>query len=149
MSKQSYFFPVLSDSFDRLAPLALPALRVTIGIILMAHGYGKFNAAFFGDGIGGLSGFIASKGLPAPELLAWLTIVTEFGGGICIFFGLFTRLFAAMATIMMLVVVLVFKDVGVFKGGYEYELLIAVCCLVFAVRGAEGCSIDAKLKTTF
>jgi putative oxidoreductase len=149
MSKQASYLPALSGLLDRLTPLGLPLLRLALGSILMVHGYGKFNAAFFGDGIGGLSGFITSKGLPAPEVLAWMTIAVEFGGGIGIFLGLFTRLFATLTTGMLIVILLFFKDLSVFKGGYEFELLIAASCFLFAVKGAETFSVDSKLKKTF
>ena len=47
-------------------------------------------------GFAGTAGYIASKGLPFPEVLAALTIALEIGGGIFIVLGWKVRLVAAL-----------------------------------------------------
>ena len=42
-------------------------------------------------GFEGTAGYIASKGLPLPAVLAALTIVVELGGGLMLVFGLLAR----------------------------------------------------------
>jgi len=62
--------------------LAALILRITIGIMFLAHGLTKllvFTPA-------GTAQFFASLGL--PEFLAYLTIVFEIGGGICLVLGI-------------------------------------------------------------
>lgn len=54
MSKQAYIVPVLGRALDRLQPYGLPLLRITAGVVFMAHGYSKIKAGFFGDGLDGL-----------------------------------------------------------------------------------------------
>ena len=76
-------------TLDRVQPFALFVLRVVLGVIMIAHGYGKI--------FGGLSHhveLVRSVGLPG--WLAYLSAIAEFFGGIAVLIGLFTR-FAAFA----------------------------------------------------
>lgn len=153
MSKQQYYIPAFAKIHEALNPYARLILRVLAGSIFIAHGWGKFNAAFFGDG---LSGFAASmiepSGLPFPIVLAWLAMITEVFGGICIILGLFTRLWAFMGAVMMWLIVFVIKSPTVFSaraGGIEYDLTLAVIFTVLAIKGAGAYSIDSKMKKVF
>ena len=65
-------------------PLALVG-RILLALMFVLAGFSKIG------GFDGTVGYIASKGLPAPALLAALTIVLEVGGGLAIMFGYFTR----------------------------------------------------------
>ena len=65
-------------------PLALIG-RILLALMFVLAGFSKIG------GFDGTVGYIASKGLPAPALLAALTIVLEVGGGLAIMFGYFTR----------------------------------------------------------
>jgi putative oxidoreductase len=53
-------------------------------------------------GFGGIAGYIASKGLPMPEVLAVLTILLEVGGGLMIAAGFKAR-WAAVAFFLWLI----------------------------------------------
>jgi putative oxidoreductase len=59
--------------------------RILLGLLFVLSGFGKI------DGFAGTAGYIASKGLPLPELLAALTIVVELVGGLALVIGAFTR----------------------------------------------------------
>lgn len=65
------------------------------GLFVMRAGFGFYMAAAHGRGkIPPSEGFIgatAGMGFPAPELFAWLAGLSEFGGGVLLALGLFTR----------------------------------------------------------
>jgi putative oxidoreductase len=59
-------------------------------------------------GFEGTVGYVASNGLPVPQLFAALTILVELGGGILLVLGLFSRIAAfIMAGFVLLTIVLV------------------------------------------
>ena len=79
----------LTDSFDasspegglaRFAPYALSQLRIIAALLFIEHGTSKF----FG---------FPSTAMAAPTLfdMEWFAALIEFGGGILLTFGLFTR----------------------------------------------------------
>lgn len=81
--------------FAGFGPLVL---RVLIGLIMAMHGWQKFQ------GVDGVAGFFGSLGIPAPAVMAWVVTIVELVGGICLILGLLTRLWAALAAIVMLTV---------------------------------------------
>jgi len=64
--------------------------RVLLALIFVTSGFGKIG------GFEGTAGYIASKGLPIPQVLAALTILIELGGGILLVVGWKAR-WAALA----------------------------------------------------
>lgn len=63
--------------------------RILIALIFVFAGFGKIT------GFEGTVGYIASKGLPLPQLAAIGAIIIELGGGIMLVLGLKTRWAAA------------------------------------------------------
>lgn len=59
--------------------------RVALAAIFIIIGWGKIM------GFAGTVGYIASVGLPMPEVLAVLAIIFEFGGGVLLLLGWQTR----------------------------------------------------------
>ena len=55
--------------------------RILLAVIFITSGFGKIS------GFEGTVGYIASKGLPMPQVLAALTILVELGGGILLVLG--------------------------------------------------------------
>jgi putative oxidoreductase len=78
----------------RLASLAPLAVRVIVGIIMVAHGLQKLTGgpANFGQGL-------AEMGVPLPVLMAYLVTFVELVGGILLIIGLLSRLAALLLTI--------------------------------------------------
>ena len=66
------------------------AARVLIALLFVLAGWGKIG------GFAGVAGYIASKGLPMPQVLAALTIALELGGGLALIAGFKTRWVAAL-----------------------------------------------------
>ena len=70
-----------TGTLDRYTPYALAALRIVAALIFMEHGTQK------------LFGFPAppQSGLPPAFSLLWWGAILEFGGGLLLLAGLFTR----------------------------------------------------------
>src|ERR1700743_438578 len=81
-------------SLARWAPLAL---RLIVGGGFMQHGFAKLLR-----GPEMFAGILAAIGVPAPGLMAWLTVLIEIFGGLAILIGAFVML----ASIPMAVVLL-------------------------------------------
>jgi putative oxidoreductase len=64
--------------------------RVLLALIFVISGFNKIG------GFQGVAGYIASKGLPMPQLLAALTIALELGGGILLIIGYRVRIIAIL-----------------------------------------------------
>ena len=64
--------------------------RILLGLFFVISGLAKIKGGFDAGGLGGLAGYITSKGLPQPLLLAYATIALEVVGGHAIVFGFLT-----------------------------------------------------------
>jgi putative oxidoreductase len=124
---------------DRLQPLGLVALRLILGVIMIAHGYGKV----FHGGLAAHAQHVANLGLPG--WLGYLSSITEFFGGILLIVGLLTR-FVSLA-VMVDMAVAVWKvhwRNGMFgKGGYEFPLTLLIIAFVLILYGGGPIAIDA------
>jgi putative oxidoreductase len=126
--------------FDRLQPVALLALRLVLGAIMVAHGYPKV--------FGGLQEhvhLVASLGLPG--WLGYLSAFAEFGGGIFLVFGILTR-WAALAVLINMVVAIWkmgWKNGFIGANNYQMALALAAMALVFVCFGGGPASLDRWL----
>ncbi|MHA1544538.1 MAG: DoxX family protein, partial [Alphaproteobacteria bacterium] len=77
MTKQNLIIPIFGTLASKLEPLALPMLRVIVGLVFIYHGNGKFFTLVSGGDLGWLEGMISEGGLPFPILFVWLTAITE------------------------------------------------------------------------
>jgi len=134
------------------ASLATLILRVTLGVIFVAHGYPKL---FKEPGPEGVSGFLQSLKVPAPLFFAYVVGIVEFFGGILVIVGLFTRPAAILIAINMLVAmwILKFKTGLVSKvmeggwvGGYELDVALMAMALALAATGAGHFSLELLLR---
>jgi putative oxidoreductase len=78
--------------------------RLMIAAIFVVSGLGKIT------GFDGTVGYIASKGLPLPQLVAIAAIIVELGGGILLILGWKTRWAAAAMCIFTVVAALIFHN---------------------------------------
>jgi putative oxidoreductase len=129
---------------DRLQPLALLLMRLTLGAIMVAHGYHKV----FG-GLHHHAQMVAGLGLPA--WLGYVSSFTEFLGGLLILAGMFTR--AAAFAICINLVVAVWKvhwHNGLLGGferpGYEFPLAAATLAFALIFFGAGPIALDHVLR---
>ncbi len=132
------------DGFAQWVPLLL---RLLLGGLFMAHGAQKLGIIDSG-GVAGVAAYFKSLGITPPILWAWVVTLTEFFGGIAIFFGLLTRAACGLVIVDMAVAIVRAHwafgfDVG--KGGFELALSFAVMALVLLMLGPGPFAVDRAL----
>jgi putative oxidoreductase len=126
----------------RTAPYAALVLRVTLGILFLAHA----GLKLFVFTPAGTAQFFGSLGL--PPVLAYLTILVEIAGGVALIVGFHTR-WAALALIPILLgaIVTVHGPAGFFftnpKGGWEYLAFWIAALLAQALLGDGAYAVRA------
>ncbi|OOF28561.1 MULTISPECIES: DoxX family protein [Salinivibrio] len=138
----------LLSTQSSFAPLAL---RLPVGVILIAHGAQKLFGWFGGYGLEGTGQWMASIGLEPGVLMALMAGSAEFFGGVLLLIGLLTRPAAAVTSITMLVaIVTVHWDNGLFlsNNGYEFGLALLAAAVSLLFSGAGNLSVDKKLSQT-
>ncbi len=126
-------------------PLALVA-RILLAAIFISAGLSKLA------GFEGTVGYIASKGLPIPSLIAVLTIAVEVLGGIAIVIGYKVRVAGLMLAVFTLLAGFIFHNFWAVPADQAYiqnimfmkNLSMAGGLLLLTVFGAGGLSVDAK-----
>jgi putative oxidoreductase len=78
---------------------AIP-LRLIVGLGFMEHGYAKLAR-----GPESFTGIVHALGMPAPELLAWATILIELVGGFAVLVGAFIPLASVPMAVVLLVAI--------------------------------------------
>ena len=76
---------------------AMLPLRVMIGFGFAAHGYAKLNR-----GPAAFAAILKAIGVPAPGLMAWVTTLVEFFGGISVMIGAFVVPLSVPLVVVML-----------------------------------------------
>lgn len=128
-----------------LTDVALLVSRVALGIILLAHGWQKFNQYT----LDGTAAAFADMGVPAPSVAATFTTFVEIAGGAALILGLLTPLAALLNTVNLVgALVIVHAGNGLFvtNGGYELVLALAAGLIVIATLGAGRVSVDGLLN---
>ena len=115
-------------------------LRLVVGITYVMHAY----LALFRFTPAGTAAFMASLGLPAPVVMAWITIIVHGLGGIMLILGLATR-WAALANAVIIAgaLVMVHLPQGFFLkvmktgfvGGFEFVLLLFAATVALTLTG--------------
>jgi putative oxidoreductase len=144
----------------RSGPLASPlsagwalALRAIVGYGFMAHGFAKLSR-----GSGAFAGVLHALGVPAPDLMAWATILVEVFGGLSVLMGAFVWLTSIPMVVVLLVAMFTvhlpygfssIKLVGVTDAGaqfgppgYEVNLLYIACLAALVLGGSGPFSVD-------
>lgn len=124
-------------------------LRAVLAATFIAHGYEKI----FVGGVGAFAQHMPPQ-VPMPEVLAWVAALAEFGGGLCMVVGLFTRVAALGHMAVMAVAIMTvhihqgFKmhaDTSGHAQGYEWQLALFCVALCLFLRGAGPLSLDRVL----
>jgi putative oxidoreductase len=124
-------------------------LRVSAGAIFAAHGAQKLFGWFGGYGLEGTAGWMASIGLEPGLLMAVLAGSAEFFGGLLLVFGLLVRPVALLLAVTMVVaIVTVHLQNGLFmaNNGYEFGLALLAASVALLLRGAGSLSADRLLQ---
>ncbi|NRQ51170.1 DoxX family protein [Aeromicrobium stalagmiti] len=122
--------------------LGLLILRLSLGPMLVLHGW---NKVFGAGGLAGTQGWFESLGLRPAWLHARIAPLNEIGAGVLMTLGLLNGL-AAMAFVGLMLVATFTDHRGkgyfVFKGGWEYTVLVAMVAVAIAALGPGEWSLD-------
>src|SRR3712207_6350953 len=124
-----------ANTLDRYTPYALAALRIVTALIFMEHGTQK------------LFGFPAApaNGLPAVLSLYWIGAIMEFGGGLLILVGAFTRPVAFLLAGEMAVAYWMFhapRSLYPVLNGGDAAILYCFVFLLLVFTGPGAWSLD-------
>jgi putative oxidoreductase len=78
--------------------------RILLGLIFVLSGFSKIA------GFDGAVGYIASKGLPLPTLVAALTVLIELGVGLALVVGFYARQSALILAVFTLLAAVLFHN---------------------------------------
>jgi putative oxidoreductase len=134
--------PFLKPFYDRVIPLSWLVVRIGCGWVLLVHGWGKVTR--------GPSAYVkgfTEMGFDPALPWVWAGLIIEFGGGLAILLGLFTRFFAAAVAIQMAIITVLYWHNGFswLNRGYEFTLLWGMVAFAIALRGGGPYSLDRKL----
>ncbi len=131
---------------------ALP-LRLSVGGGFMVHGFLKL-----GRGVGVFAAALAGLGIPAPDFMAWCTVIIEVVAGAAVFFGAYVSLMSIpMAIVLLVAIVKVHWQFGFSsikflsataqglqfgKPGVECDLLYLAALMAMALSGPDPWSYD-------
>jgi putative oxidoreductase len=122
----------MSNGTDLLRSWGLTLLRVTIGVVFVAHGGQKFFQGFrdVGEFLGGL-------GIPQPTAAAILLTGVEFLGGLAMIIGILTRYVAVALAFDMAVAIVMYHWRNGFFGpnGIEFPMVLLVANLTLILAG--------------
>lgn len=138
-------------SLARWAPIPL---RLIVGYGFMQHGFAKLAR--------GPEAFVAilqAMAVPAPHVMAWVTILTEIFGGLAVLLGAFVMAASLPMAVVLLVAIFTvhlpygFSSIklkavtaaGAQFGppGYECDLLYLACLAALVLGGAGPFALDA------
>ena len=118
--------------------LALLGLRIGLGILFLLAGWAKVSH------VAGVVGLWQRLHLPLPHVFGPIHAVVEFGGGILLIAGLFTRLIAFLIAVDMLGALFLVKiHTPTF---IQQEWLAFWMSLALLLLGAGSLSVDAALQ---
>lgn len=142
------------DSAARWAPIPL---RLIVGYGFMQHGFAKLS-----KGPDAFAAILHAINVPAPHLMAWLTILIEIFGGLAVLLGAFVPAVSLpMAGVLLVAIFTVhlpygfssIKIMSVISGraqfgppGYECDLLYLACLAALVISGSGPLSIDGYLR---
>lgn len=127
------------------APVALIA-RILLALMFLLAGLSKFGS------LAGTAGYIGSKGLPLPMLLAVATAVLEVVGGLAIVVGYRARIAGLVLALFTLLASVVFHNYWALPADQQMvqqlmfmkNVSVAGGLLLLAAFGAGGLSLDAR-----
>lgn len=137
------------------APLPL---RLIVGYGFMAHGLAKLMR-----GPDKFVEILHAIGVPAPHIMAWLTITVELLGGLAVLLGAFVTMVSLPMAIILVVAMLTvhlpygFSSIKLMAvtadgakfgpPGYETDLLYLACLLTLVVGGSGRWAIDGAMRS--
>jgi putative oxidoreductase len=134
-------------------------LRLIVGLGFMQHGLAKLE-----KGPDAFAAILHALSVPAPHMMAWLTILIEIFGGLAVLLGAFVALASIpMAAVLLVAVLTVHLQYGFSSikllavtatgptfgpPGYECDLLYLACLAALILGGSGPISIDGLIGRT-
>lgn len=120
--------------------------RALVAWLFIPAGFGKIA------GFAGVAGYIASRGVPLPEVSAAIAVIAELGLGLLVLFGLKTRWAALGLAIFLAVITPIFHNYWAVeaaqqmmqKQAFDKNLAVLGGLLVLAAFGAGRWSFDGQ-----
>jgi len=138
----------------RWAPIPL---RLIVGLGFIQHGFAKLSR-----GPDAFAAVLHALAVPAPHLMAWVSIVSELAGGVAILLGAFVVLASVPLGVLLLTAIFTvhlpygfssIKLLAVTGGraqfgppGYECDLLYLACLAALVLGGSGPLSIDSLFR---
>jgi len=122
--------------------------RILIALLFVPSGWGKIA------GFAGTAGYIASKGIPLPEVCAAIAVAAELGLGLLLLVGWQTRWAALLLAIFTAVITPIFHNYWAVPEAQMYmqklnffkNYAITGGLLAFAAFGAGAFSLDGRKR---
>lgn len=146
-SRDHYFVTFVGPVYEALQPYVYPLVRISLGAILIPHGYDKL---FLNDAVGAPRNTILNI-FGDPLTGACFIGGVEFFGGLMLVFDLFTRIAAATIFIQMFVIsfFVLWPVWGWTQRGMEFTVLMGLLAMAIFIRGGGAYSLDARMKKEF
>lgn len=120
--------------------------RILLALMFILAGFSKFA------GLEGTAGYIASKGLPMPQVLAFLTAALEVVGGLALAVGFQARIAALLLAVFTVVASVIFHNFWAMPAEQAFmqqlmfmkNLAVAGGLLFVFSAGAGPASFDAR-----
>jgi putative oxidoreductase len=138
----------------RWAPVGL---RLIVGYGFMAHGFAKLT-----KGPDAFGTILQAMGVPAPHVMAWLTILVELIGGLAVLLGAWVPIASIPMVLVQLVAIFtvhlrygfssikllaVTRDGAQFgPPGYETDLLYIACLMALVLGGSGALALDSLIE---
>ena len=130
---------LMLNSLSRFSDLTLFALRAITGAFLVHETWDNVSSA---ARMGEFVQFLDQFGFPAPALMALLSVAVQFGCGILLILGLFTRISGLLIAANFVVAVLMVHFNEPFRGWWP-ALILVFLGLHFATVGSGRFGLDA------
>ena len=145
--RKTLFVPAAAPLHAALGPFGFTLIRVSLGLIVMPHGYAKL---FLADAVPTSRNFV-HFGWSHPLVWAYAIGALEFFGGLMLALGLFTRIVAAAFVIEMAVISfgVLYPNWSWGHHGMEYALLMGLVALGIFLNGGGRYSLDRLIGREF
>jgi putative oxidoreductase len=107
---------VIMDAVEKIVPLIG---RILLALVFVTAGFGKIWT------IGTTAGYMASHGIPLPNLLVYGVVLLELGGGLALVLGLFARPLGLIFALYLLTLALVFHNYWAMPEAQQHAQQIA------------------------
>ncbi len=129
------------QSLLRLArDLALLLSRILVGVVLLAHGWHRWQVM----GIGNEVSLLEAADIGNASSIVWLVIGFEIVGGILLIFGLATPLIGLGILVLNLATIVLMRPESFYahERGWEYNAVQAAVGLLFLAHGSGRAGLD-------